>query len=205
MTPNLYKEAGRFVERKLFGWTIDIVCNKDPKHPKIKKWKESLKVVGKKNLSVRRTGFGRLEGLASTWRCRFLLPLYGGMAELMDNTHRYCKNYGVFSLSSRFLVERRLEKIRLTNISDGVSFQIQERAWEFSFSPSLNLTDTCLALAISVLMSAPNSSNAFLAEDRLTKRSAISSEDFSCDRWSSSSKRLLSNLIVVETVFHNMN
>ena len=49
LTPNLCKEAGRFVERQLFGFTIGLVCNKDPDHPKSKIWKNSLEVVGKKN------------------------------------------------------------------------------------------------------------------------------------------------------------
>lgn len=102
------------------------------------------------------------------------------------------------SLSFSLAVVRRSEKIRLTYMSDGVCFQIQERAWIFSFGPNLNLTDTCLALPISVLISAPNFSNASLAAGRLTKRSAIFSEDFRSNRWTSlRSKSILLNLIVV--------
>lgn len=47
VTPNIYKEAGRFVERKLFKWTIGLVCNKDPNDPNSQIWKESNEIVGK--------------------------------------------------------------------------------------------------------------------------------------------------------------
>lgn len=93
------------------------------------------------------------------------------------------------SFSLILSVKRRLEKIRLTYRVDGVPLYIHERASGFAAGPTLNLTFTCFALVISVLKSTPNCSKASLAEGRLTRRSAISSDNFRSDQCVSFSSR----------------